>query len=264
MSVWDTIWSIVLGTVQGLTEFLPVSSSGHLVISQELLGGRAQSGLLLEVVLHVATMFAIICFYYRRVYQLTVDVIRVDAVAWRYVAKLAVATVPAVIVGLTLKDLIQAQFALPAVSGVCLLITGVILWTTRWTLLKAERDEPGWLDALLIGCAQAFAILPGISRSGTTVAVALALGIRAEKAAEFSFLMGIIAITGAAVLMFPEIEGASEDLLGSMFLASVAALISGVLAIWLFVVLLRRKTFYVFSYYTWVAGALFLGWLWLR
>ena len=264
MSAWDSIWPIILGVVQGLTEFLPVSSSGHLVIFQEFLGGRVQSGLVLEVALHVATLFAIVCFYNRRLRELTVGLLRREEASCRYVGKLIVATLPAVAIGLTLKDVIQAQFAVPAVSGVCLLITGGILWTSRSTIARATRDEPTWRDALLIGFAQAFAILPGISRSGTTVAAGLALGIRAEKAAEFSFLMGIIAISGAAVLMMPEIEGASDALIGALVLGSVAALVSGLVAIWLFIALLKRQSFYVFAYYTWAAGGLFLAWLALR
>jgi undecaprenyl-diphosphatase len=256
--------ALLLGIVQGLTEFLPVSSSGHLIISQELLGGRAQSGLLFEVALHVATLFAIVIFYHKRLTELAIGATRMDTGAWRYIGKLLVATIPAVVVGLTLKDLIQAQFQIPAVSGVCLLLTGAILWTTRRTIARAHAEEPSWIAAFLIGCAQAFAILPGISRSGTTVAVGLALGVRAEKAAEFSFLMGIIAIAGAAVLMLPEIEGASEALLTAIVIGSVAALVSGVAAIWLFIRLLRSQTFHVFSYYTWIVGALFLGWIMLR
>ncbi|MCB1740228.1 MAG: undecaprenyl-diphosphate phosphatase [Gammaproteobacteria bacterium] len=261
MSELQAIW---LGFVQGLTEFLPVSSSGHLVMAQELLGGRLQSGLVFEVALHVATLFAIVIFYRSRIGVLVVQALRFEAGAWRYIGKLVVATLPAVVVGLGLKDLIEGQFQTPAVSGVCLLLTGVILWTTRYTIPRAHLDEPGWLAAFLIGCAQAFAILPGISRSGTTVTVALALGVRAEKAAEFSFLMGIIAISGAAVLMLPDIESMPHELLPAIGLGGLAALISGVAAIWLFIRLLRRQSFHVFSFYTWGVGVLFLLWLSLR
>lgn len=261
MSALEAIW---LGIVQGLTEFLPVSSSGHLVIFQELFGGRLQSGLVFEVALHVATLVAIVIVYRVRIWQLTVATLRLEHSALVYSGKLVVATLPAVAVGLTLKDLVQAQFQLPAVSGICLLITGFILWTTRSTIPRASLEEPGWGAALIIGCAQAFAILPGISRSGTTVSVALALGVKPDKAAEFSFLMGVIAITGAAVLMLPDMEGSQDEFLVAIALGSVAALVFGVLAIWLFLKLLERKSFHVFSYYTWVVGAAFLAWIALR
>ena len=261
MSTLDAIW---LGIVQGLSEFLPVSSSGHLVIFQELLGGRFQNGLIFEVMLHVATMFAIIIVYRKRILSLLRATVAAERQAWIYVGKLCAATIPAVVVGLGFKDLVQAQFQTPIVSGICLLLTGAILWTTRTTIPRASRDEPSWRDAFLIGCAQAFAILPGISRSGTTVAVALALGIRAEKAAEFSFLMGIIAITGAAVLMLPELDTISADAGVAIGLGAVAALVSGVLAIWLFLQLLRGQKFHFFSYYTWFAGCGFLIWLLIR
>ena len=261
MSTWEAIW---LGIVQGLTEFLPVSSSGHLVIVQEIAGGRMQSGLLLEVVLHVATLAAIVIFYRLRILELTRSALRLRVAAYRYIGKHVVATLPAVAVGLTMKDIVQALFQLPAVSGACLLVTGLILWSTRKTIPLANRDEPTWIDAFIIGCAQAFAILPGISRSGTTVAAALALGIKAEKAAEFSFLMGIIAISGAAVLILPEIELMNEAVAATIGLGAAAALGSGIVAIWLFVKLLQRQTFHVFSFYTWTVGTLFLAWIALR
>lgn len=261
MSALEAFW---LGIVQGLTEFLPVSSSGHLVMFREILAAQRESGLLFEIAVHVATLFAIVIFYRRRVWELVTGTLRGDPDAWRFGAKLAVATVPAVLVGLFGRDLIETQFENPAVTGVCLLVTGTLLWTTRRTLAKAQGLEPGWGAAILIGCAQAFAILPGISRSGTTVVVALALGIRADKAAEFSFLLGVIAISGAAVLMLPEVGQASSTLVTSIAIGSVAALVSGIAAIWLFVHLLARQSFHVFAYYAWAVGALFLGWIVLR
>jgi undecaprenyl-diphosphatase len=261
LSALEALW---LGIVQGLTEFLPVSSSGHLVMLREAFGAERESGLLFEIAVHVATLVAIVIFYRRRIATLVMGGLGGDAESWRYAAKLAIATVPAVLVGLFGKELVEEQFENPAVTGVCLLITGALLWTTRHTLARASADEPGWGAALLIGCAQAFAILPGISRSGTTVVVALALGLKAEKAAEFSFLMGVIAIAGAAVLLHADADGASAELLVSIGIGSAAALISGIAAIWLFIRMLRARAFHVFSYYTWAAGALFLGWLMIR
>jgi len=184
----NTIEAIILGIVQGLTEFLPVSSSGHLVMAQSL-----------------------------------------DA--WRYIGKLAVATLPAIGIALTLRGFIEQQFGTPWVAGVMLLVTGCIVWTTRSTITKGTAEEPTWMQALIIGCAQAFAILPGITRSGTTLATAMALGMAPLAAAEFSFLMGVIAMAGAAVLLLPELTSASPELMASIWAGGAAALISGLLAL---------------------------------
>lgn len=260
----NVLESLILGIVQGLTEFLPVSSSGHLVMAQSLLGVEPGGGILFEVAVHVATLIAIVIFYRRRVTELAIGTLRGDPAAWRYTSKLALATVPAVLVALLARDWIETQFKLPAVAGVCLLVTGFIVWSTRYTLTRGSAEEPGWRAALLIGCVQAVAILPGISRSGSTVAAALALGMAPLAAAEFSFLLGVIAMAGAAVLLAPELAGASTELIGAILVGGSAALVSGLLALVAFVWLLRQQRFFVFAWYAWIAGAAFLGWLALK
>jgi undecaprenyl-diphosphatase len=253
--------AFVLGIVQGLTEFLPVSSSGHLVIFGALLGVEDESSLLFEVALHVATLVAIVIFYRRKIASLIIGVLRGDGEAVAYGGKLLVATLPAVGIALVARDEIERAFAEPTLVALCLIATGAILWSTRRTLLTASASIPSWFAALLIGCAQALAILPGISRSGTTVAVALALGVAPLAAAEFSFLMGIIAIAGAAVLMVPELGSVGADAWNALAIGGAAALVAGLAALWLFVWLLSRRAFYVFSYYVWAAAGLFLVWL---
>jgi undecaprenyl-diphosphatase len=249
-----------LGLIQGLTEFLPVSSSGHLVMLQALLG-LEQKGVVFEVALHVATLASVLIFYRRRVAELLVGALRGRPEALRYTAKLALGTVPAVLAVLAIGDFLEARFEVPATAGVCLLLTGGILWTTRRSAPRARDAEPGWGAALLIGCAQAFAILPGISRSGATVAAALALGVAPAAAAEFSFLMSVVAVGGAAVLKLPELTTLPAGSVGPLLIGALVALVCGVAAIWLFVRLLRTRAFYRFAYYTWGAGALFLLWL---
>lgn len=249
--------ALFLGLVQGLTEFLPVSSSGHLVVFSTLLGLEPDGGLLFEVAVHVATLLAIAIFFRSKILELTIGVFGRDAAALRYVGKLIVATLPAVAVALVFEGMIKEVLSSPIVAAGGLLVTGAILWTTRTTLETADQSEPSWGAALLIGAAQALAILPGISRSGSTVAVALALGVAPAAAAEFSFLMGIIAISGAAVLTLPDLAAASPQAVTSLMLGCATALGSGILAIWLFVVVLRRKAFYQFAYYTCTVGVLF-------
>ena len=256
----DPIEALLLGLAQGLTEFFPVSSSGHLAMLQALFGGRDSGGLLFEVGVHVATLVAI-AFYYRvRILELLRGFFARERETLEYVGKLALATLPAVAVGLTAKDQIEAQFSNPVMVGVLLLVTGCIVMSTRWTAPRAALPQPGWGAAFLIGCAQAAAILPGISRSGSTVAMALLLGVAPLVAAEFAFLLGIIAIAGAAVLMIPDLRGADAAALGDLALGGAAALVSGLIAITLFVRMLDRSLFHHWAWYCWVVGGVFLFW----
>jgi undecaprenyl-diphosphatase len=252
--------ALVLGIIQGLTEFFPVSSSGHLLMLQEMLGVR-EEGILFEITVHVATLASVLIFYRRRVASLVVGALRRKPADLQYGAKLGLATVPAVLAVLAAGDWFDAQFESPRVAGISLIVTGCILWTTRATIRSARAEEPSWKAAFLIGCAQVLAILPGISRSGTTVAAALALGVAPVAAAEFSFLMSVIAVAAAAVHALPELTSVSPDRLAPLLAGGVAALVAGIAAIWLFVRLLRTRGFHRFAYYTWAVGILFLGWL---
>lgn len=256
MSALEALW---LGVVQGLTEFFPVSSSGHLVMFQTILGIRLE-GLVFDVALHVATVVAILIFYHRRVAGLAVGALRGSPDALRYGGKLALGTLPVVVIGVGARGWIEAQFSSPLLVALLLLATGGIVWTTRFTRRESGSSEPSWGGALVIGLAQACAILPGVSRSGATVAAALALGVAPGPAAEFSFLLGVIAISGAAVLVLPELGQAEGAALSAVTLGVAAALASGILAIWLFVKMLRGNTFHLFAWWAWGAGAAFLAW----
>ena len=248
---------MLLGLVQGLTEFLPVSSSGHLVLVQAWLDVRDE-GVLFEVVLHVATLGSVLIFYRKRIAELVLGVLRRQPDAWHYAAKLGVATVPAVVLVLLAGNFLEAQFESARAAALGLLATGAILWTTRRSLPRANAPMPTYAAALLIGCAQALAILPGISRSGTTVAVALALGVAPAAAAEFSFMMSVIAITGAAVRMLPDLGNVEAAASGPLLAGGAIALVTGVAAIWAFVRLLRSGAFYAFAWYLWPVGLLAL------
>ena len=254
------IEAILLGIVQGLTEFFPVSSSGHLAMLQALMGGREAGGLLFEVGVHVATLVAIAFFYRARILELIRGVFAREPETLAYVSKLALATLPAVVVGLGAKDAIEAQFSKPVLVAAALLATGVIVMSTRFTAPRAHAPAPGWGAALAIGLAQALAILPGISRSGSTVAMALALGVAPLAAAEFAFLLGIIAIAGAAVLTLPDLANADPAALADLAWGGVAALVSGLVAIWLFVRMLDRSLFHHWAWYCWAVGAAFMAW----
>ena len=260
MPLWE---AVLLGIVQGVTEFLPVSSDGHLVIAETLLGTH-EEGLVFVIAVHVGSLFALLLFYRARILELLRGVLGREAGSFHYVAKLAVATLPAVGVGLFFKDLVDAAFGMPWTAGVGLLVTGALLVTTGATQKTAQGREPSYWQALAIGCAQALAIAPGISRSGSTIAIALAFGVAPLAAAEFSFLLGIIAIIGAAVLELPEALATPADALRPLWVGAAAAAITGLVALGLLVRLLRAQRFHWFASYTWAVGLAFLAYLALR
>ncbi len=270
--------AILLGLVQGLTEFLPVSSSGHLVMGQALLDIRVP-GVAFEIAVHVATLLSVILVFRRRIGSLLAGLAKRDADAWRYAGLLVLATLPAVIVGLGAKDALEALFEAPHVAGIGLLVTGSFLWTAKGAVGRDPSGMPGAKVAAVMGLAQAFAIVPGISRSGATVVAGLWLGVDAEETATFSFLMAVPAILGAAVLQLPELLGdpdgpavgisavaGVEGHLGSapLLLGGLVAAVAGILAIRTFVAMLKRKSFHRFAPYCWAVGCLFLGYLFLR
>ncbi len=258
MTLWE---AIVLGVVQGATEFLPVSSSGHLVLVQELMGLRIP-GVGFEVAVHLATLVSIMIVYRQRITDLIIGVFGRDGTALKDLGLLIVATLPAAVLGILFKDRLEALFDTPWVPAVAFLVTGALLWTTRGALL---RKPDGKVDtvrlALLIGFAQAFALLPGISRSGSTVVMALWLGVAGREAAAFSFLMAVPAIGGAALLSIPDLTGGA-GVSGTMLIAGgIAAAATGILAIRSFIALLRQQRFYYFSFYLWGLGVAFLLYL---
>ena len=253
--------ALILGVVQGLTEFLPVSSSGHLVMAQTFLGVPAP-GVFLEVALHVATLLSVIVVYRARLLELVVGGARRERDALRYIGMLVLATVPVAVIGLLFKDPIEAAFDTPYVTGFMLLVTGLILWSTTWAARERPATEPRTGQALAMGLAQCLALLPGISRSGTTIATGLWLELDGERAAEFSFLMSLPAIAGAAILQATDLGGGvSVD--GPLIAAFFTALVAGVAAIKSLVWLVRRRGFHYFAPYVWGVGLFFLGYLWL-
>ena len=247
---------ILLAVVQGLTEFLPVSSSGHLVLLQHLLGS-SEGDLFLDVVLHCGTLGSVLVVYRRDVWRL----LRLDAPARLYILALAVGTLPAVAVGLLLKDVVEAVFASPVYAGVGLLVTGAVLLTTR--LAPGRGDAPDTWEprpvplgkALLVGCAQAVAICPGISRSGSTIAASLWLGLARAEAARFSFLLSVPAIAGALVLHLLDGDLTTRTGGVGLALAAVVAFGVGLVAIRWTTMAVVQKHFWKFSVYVLVLGA---------
>lgn len=250
--------ALVLGIVQGLTEFLPVSSSGHLVLGQALLGVRV-SGIAFEVAVHLATTVAVLWVYRRRVIDLAAGAVRGDGASWGYIGLLALASVPAAVAGVLGRDFFEAYFERPLVAAALLLATGALVWSVKYSAAAATDERPGPGAALWVGIAQAISILPGISRSGATLAVGTWRGVTATRMAEFSFLLSIPAILGASVLQLGDAR-AELAANGGMALAIgfVAALFAGIVAIRIFVRMLRHHTFHWFAFYCWAAGGAYL------
>jgi undecaprenyl-diphosphatase len=250
----------LLGVLQGLTEFLPISSSGHLVIAQSLLG-IAQHGIVFEIAVHVATLLSVLLFFRGRVIQLARGVLAGHPDALGYGGKLALATLPAVVAELSLGEFFSAQFESARSAALGLIATGAVLWTTRRRFAPERPGDPGWGAAFWIGCAQAIAILPGVSRSGLTLAAALALGVTPVAAAEFSFLMSVVVIAGAVIWTLPDLLATPTGQWAALSIGAGTALVVGIAAIWLCIRLLRSGSLHWFACYTWAAGLAMLAWL---
>lgn len=255
--------ALFLGVLQGLTEFLPISSSGHLVLFQQFLEVSGDH-VLFDLVLHLGTLVPILYFYRGQVAVLLTDPIRGEGPFWsrpgvREWMLLIAASIPTAIIGLTFEDLFEQLFATPAALTVTFAITGCLLFASG----KFDRSENKVALTLplaaLLGLAQGFAITPGISRSGTTIAVALMLGIERDRAARFSFLMSVPAISGAVLLKLPDADLATMDA-GALVVGGLAALVTGYFALVLLVKVVKQGTFPRFAWYCWgvalVAGAI--------
>ena len=259
MSLWE---ALVLGVVQGASEFLPVSSSGHLVIGQQLLSLRIP-GVRFAVILHLATLLSVLIVYRRRILALAMGVsFAPRSEDFRYAGLILLATLPAGVLGVFFADVIESIFDRPAVVGFALIVTGSLLYSTRWALRRPFSTELGVRAALLVGVAQALALVPGISRSGATVTTALWLGVAPLEAAAFSFLMSVPAIAGAGLLALAGLGQDPDGLTGAAAWAGFAvAGVTGILAIRFFLAVLESRAFPAFSWYCWSAGLAFLAWL---
>ena len=261
---------VFLGFLQGATEFLPVSSSGHLVMGQILLGLEVP-GMALEVALHFATLLSVLVVYRARVGALLAGVLRRDREQLRYAGLLVLASVPAAIAGVGFGDFFASLFDRAAVTGVALLVTGCVVWTARAALAREPAGRLGVGSALIVGLAQAAAIVPGISRSGATVVAALWRGVDPREAAAFSFLMSVPAVGGAALLKVPGLvagpggggavggaAGVDAVSMAVLGVAAVVACVTGVAAIRAFRAMLASRSLHRFAPYLWAVGAIFL------
>lgn len=265
--MFEIIQAIVLGIVQGLTEFIPISSSGHLVIVPWLLGWGHQS-LLFDTVLHWGTLLSIFAVFWRDLWAIftatLASLVRrslADANA-RLGWFIVVGSIPAAIGGIFFDDFFETLFASPLTVGIFLLCTAAILAGSEQLMRRHQQGndltDMSWRQAILIGLTQALALAPGISRSGSTMAVGLVTGLRRAEAARYSFLLGTPAFFGAALLQLIETLGVDPSevttQLPELVVGAVVSAVVGYLAIRGLLAYLRRRSLYLFAGYCVVVG----------
>lgn len=252
----ELLKAILLGAIQGLTEFLPISSSGHLVIGSQLLDFE-QHSVAFDVFLHLGSLLAVLLVFRKELVAMVLAPLswlrgsleEKDRMYLFWDLYVIIASIPAVLVGLLLKDRVEVLFSsLPLVYSM-LMVTAFLMLTSGY--LKERGKQLGWLRCLLIGCAQACAIMPGLSRSGSTIFMGMLLGVNREVVARFSFIMSIPVILGAAVLQLGDIVGQqfTEGALINLAAGTAMAAVSGYFAIVLLLDIVRRNRLQYFGYY---------------
>ena len=267
----DILQAIIIGLVQGLTEFLPVSSSAHLIFAQQALG-VADVGLAFDVLLHVGTLVAVIVYFYTDIINMIKGFLLslVDLKEGKFISevkkdpykKLAwltiLATIPVGVVGVLFNDVVEEMFTGLTIPAFLLLVTGCLLYISqRMNSGRINVQNMSQKEALIMGCGQAIAVLPGLSRSGTTIAAGLFAGLDKEFAAKFSFILSIPAILGAAVFQLKDLSGGNVEI-GACIAGFIVAVISGYLAISVLLKIVREKSLDIFAYYCWIVGIVVL------
>ncbi len=259
-----TITAILLGIVEGLTEFIPVSSTGHLMLASVLFGYDARTWAVFNVVIQLGAILAVVALYWRTFWAVAMGLLRLEPLAVRFVVNLLVAFIPAVVLGLLFKDQIDLLLESPKVVAWALIAGGVAILAIERTARPGEYVGLGQLpvrQALGVGFLQCLAMIPGVSRSGATIMGALAMGIERRTAAEFSFFLAIPTMLGATVL---ELWDYRHDLAagtgavgwGEIAVGFVVAFVVALAVIRLFVSYISRSGFAPFAWYRIAAGAL--------
>jgi undecaprenyl-diphosphatase len=258
----DYVHAIILGIIQGIAEFLPISSSGHLVIADAILNQYSSSslpseGATLEIALHFGTLLSILVVYRQDLRSVLKD--------FRLLLLIVVATIPVGLVGILLKDYVDAVFSKPILAGVALIVTGCLLVATRVLQHRIRStDQLTVVSAAVIGLFQAIAIIPGISRSGSTIAAGLLCGMQREQAARFSFLIAIPAIGGASLVKMKDFFTGEETLAASALapvaVGTLVAFVVGVVALGWLIRLVVANRLHWFAIYCILAGLATIAW----
>jgi undecaprenyl-diphosphatase len=256
----DWLDALILGTIQGLTEFLPVSSSGHIELGQAFLDAdmkSAEENLLFTVVVHFATALSTIIVFRKDISDLMRGLLKFsNNEESRFIGKIALSMIPAVAIGLFFEDYLESLFSKNLVLvGLMLIVTGLLLFLAGRA--KNTNKNVSWVDAVMIGIAQAIAMLPGISRSGATISTSVLLGNDRTKAARFSFLMVVPLIFGkiAKDLLSGDLSAQNAELT-PLLIGFGAAFLTGLLACTWMIALVKRAKLHYFSYYCFIVGAI--------
>ena len=254
--------ALILGLVQGLTEFLPVSSSGHLAIGREILGVEAAQDLVFEITVHVATVLATIIVFRKQIWNLLCGLFKFKYNdETDYILKICVSMIPVFIVGMFFKDRVESLFSSLLVVGLALVVTAMLLlfsdiYGGRGKVADRQyRNGIGWWQALVIGVGQAFAVIPGLSRSGTTISTGLLCGVKRSDVAQFSFLMVLVPILGEAFLDLVGGDVASSSVgAGPLLVGFLAAFVSGLFACKVMIALVKKARLRWFALYCAIVG----------
>ena len=254
--------ALILGLVQGLTEFLPVSSSGHLAIGREILGVEAAQDLVFEITVHVATVLATIIVFRKQIWKLLCGLFKFKYNdETDYILKICVSMIPVFVVGMFFKDKVEALFSSLLVVGIALLVTAMLLFFSDIyggrgkVAARQYRNGIGWWQAFVVGVGQAFAVIPGLSRSGTTISTGLLCGVKRADVAQFSFLMVLIPILGEAFLDLVGGDVASSSIgAGPLLVGFLAAFASGLFACKVMIALVKKARLRWFALYCALVG----------
>jgi len=252
--------AIILGIVQGITEFIPISSSGHLIVLHSIFGIE-EGAFTFDIVVHLGSLVAIVIYFWSDILGIIKNPFS------KLTGLLIVGTIPAVIAGFLLRGVIDSYFRTGVWLAAAFTVTGFILiFADKLTKGNKEERDISWFDALFIGISQALAVPPGISRSGTTIAGGLMRGLNRETAARFSFLLAMIAIAGAGALETVEFvrDGTGAQAIGipALLVGFIVSAVVGYLCIRLLLKLIRACKLKYFSFYLWALAAfIFIDWL---
>ncbi len=265
----ELIYSIIMGVVQGVTEFLPISSSGHLVITKSCWGDFRSPGILFEILLHLGTLVAIVVYYRGDLLDLVRSIKPGNKAdekddseitnCRRLILLIIVSTITTVILAFPFRYFLENLAGYPKVAGAMLMVTGILLFSAdRVNGTNRTLRELSYFDAILIGIAQAFAVIPGISRSGATICMAIFLKIEATNAARFSFLMAIPAILLAGIYKIMDLGALETQQLIFYLIGAAISAVVGLIAIIFLISILKQRNLSYFAYYCWAVGFLIL------
>jgi len=273
------IESIVLGIIQGLTEFLPISSTGHLTVIGKLMNlisaEHPEQWTSFIAVIQLGTLLAILIYFWNDLWRITIDFLQDNLLKRKKFSEqtfnskmgwyIIIGSIPVVIIGLGFKDAIEGAFTKNLyVIGISLIVLGLILaFAEKVGKFKKELGEIKWYDALIVGFAQSLALIPGSSRSGTTITAGIFLGFKRETAARFSFLLSVPAILGSGLLqLYEALDYIDSSGAVTLIVATIASAISGYLTIGLLLKFLRSNSTFVFVFYRILAGAAIIFMVW--